>query len=145
MQMFKRNTILKRLGFDSCDIINLQKNYFWHVKQMKSNYNRQTTNKNRRKNGKRTKIGDTQKKESEKGSGDYGIERNQWVSVSVSWQRRTNRKIKRSNHTMMFWKGKQGTKGTWVGSSNVPEEDEHGVLGKLKIRTFGGHTLWQSQ
>lgn len=51
---------------------------------MKSNYNRQTTNKNRRKNGKRTKIGDTQKKESEKGSGDYGIERNQWVSVSVS-------------------------------------------------------------
>ena len=94
MQMFKRNAILKRLGFDSSDIINLQKNYFWHVKQMKSNYNRQTTNKNWRENWEENKKGDTQKKESEKGSGDYGIARNQWVSVSVSWQRRTKQKNK---------------------------------------------------
>ena len=84
-----------------------------------SNYNRQTTNENRREKWEEKTKGDTQKKESEKGSRDYGIERNQWVSASLSWQRRTNRKIKRSNNAMMFWKGKQGTKGTWVGLSKV--------------------------
>lgn len=66
MQMFKRNTILKRFGFDSCDIINLQKSYFWHVKQMKSNYNRQTTNKNPREKWEEEKKRGTHRRKSQK-------------------------------------------------------------------------------
>lgn len=119
-----------------------------------SNYNRQTTNENRREKWEEETKGDTQKKESEKGSRDYGIQRNQWVSASLSWQRRTNRKIKEVITQRCSEKGNRELRELELGYLKFTSRLGHLMRlrrtsmecwGRWRSGTFGGHTLWQGQ
>lgn len=144
MQMFRKNRIWKRFGLGSCDIIvNLQKSCFRHEKVWKSTIINNKQKQKRKMGREKERVRETEKeKDPEKDLRDYRIGRNQWTSGSIRWKRRTNRKIKRSDNTMIFWKGKWGIKGAWIGlskfhrwirSSNKTKGDKYGQLWKLKI------------